>query len=113
MIGVEGMQAFATGVGSGGLPSLKKLWLDENKIGDAGMKHFAAALMSGGGVLSELTSLSIGWNRVGDVGMQALSAALGSGALPSLKEIVVDRYKTMGHPQLVAACRPRGIDVRH
>ena len=64
----------------GALPSLQILILERNQIGDAGLKEFAAALMSC------------------------------SGALPALKKIVVPSGLEQ-HPQLVAACQPRGIEI--
>ena len=46
-----------------------------------------------------------------DVGLQAFADALGKGALASLKTIIVDT-KHKNHPQLVAACQPRGIEIK-
>ena len=67
--------------------------------------HLAAS-----GALPKLESLKLALNSIGDVGIAALATALGSGALASLKEIMVDS-KHMRHPQLVAACQPRGIRI--
>ena len=50
-------------------------------------------------------------NQVGDAGVTALANACASGSLPALKEILIDA-KHMRHPQLVAACQPRGIAIR-
>ena len=47
-------------------------------------------------------------NNIGDAGLTALAKAVESGALASLKKIVVDNES---HPQLVAACKPRGIEI--
>ena len=54
--------------------------------------------------------LDLGRNRIGDAGISALASACAGGSLPSLKKIIVD-YKHMRHPQLMAACQPRGIEI--
>ena len=57
------MQAFAAALsgGSGALPRLESLWLNNNRIGDPGMQAFAAAL-GGSGALPLLTRLDLGDN---------------------------------------------------
>ena len=50
-------------------------------------------------------------NQIGDAGVIALADACASGSLLALKEILIDA-KHMRHPQLVAACQPRGIAIR-
>ena len=55
-------------------------------------------------------AISLWDNKIGDEGMKAFSSALSSGSLDSLKKVVVQS----GHeelPYLVAACRPRGIEI--
>ena len=54
--------------------------------------------------------LNLYGNQIGDAGLTALAKAVESGALASLKKIVVDT-KHERHPQLVAACQPRGIKI--
>ena len=49
-------------------------------------------------------------NKIGDVGLQAFADALGTGALASLEKIIVGSEHKR-HPQLVAACQPRGIQI--
>ena len=49
-------------------------------------------------------------NQFGDPGLASLADACAKGSLASLKEIVVDN-KHERHPQLLAACRPRGIQI--
>ena len=49
-------------------------------------------------------------NNIGDAGLTALAKAVESGALASLTKIVVDD-EHVRHPQLVAACQPRGIKI--
>ena len=55
--------------------------------------------------------LDLRGNQIGDAGVTALAGACASGSLPALKEIWIDG-KHMRHPQLVAACQPRGIAIR-
>ena len=84
------------------------LRLDNNEIGDAGVMALADA--AAGGALPQLTNLYLDGNKIGDTGLSALASACASGALPELKEICVDNQH-MRHPQLVAACQPRGIAI--
>ena len=49
-------------------------------------------------------------NEIGNPGITALADALGKGALASLEKIIVDSEHER-HPQLVAACQPRGIQI--
>ena len=88
--------------------NMQKLFLFNNKIGDAGLQAFADAL--GKGALPALERLYMRGNQIGDAGMMAFASAVSSEALASLKEIMVDS-KHMRHPQLVAACQPRGIRI--
>ena len=46
-IGDDGMRAFASAVAMGSLPNLKQLLLERNKTGDDGLKAFASAITSG------------------------------------------------------------------
>ena len=84
------------------------LQLGGNQIGDAGLAAFAKAVESG--ALAECTYISLGNNQIGDAGLTALASACASGALASLKKIIVDSEHER-HPQLVAACQPRGIEI--
>ena len=136
-IGDAGMSALAGAIASGSLPRLIHLTLDRNKIGDAGMsalagasgslgaltllslsennisddgmKAFAEAIASGS--LGNLKALWLSDNKIGDDGMSALASEIANGSLPALIRVVVDD-KHMRHPQLVAACRPRGIAMK-
>ena len=85
------MIAFASAIGSGALPRLEHLFLDENQIGDSGMQSFAAAV--GSGALPQLKEFLLDNNQIGDAGVQALSAALvsGAGALPRLEILFLNR----------------------
>ena len=66
--------------------SVKKLFLNSNKIGDAGMTAFAGAIGTSG-ALGQLTQLGLGSNQIGDEGMKMFSAAIGNGALPALETV--------------------------
>ena len=62
------------------------------------------------GALPALTFLDLVGNNIGDEGLKVLSEKLTIGALPALKELVVDDG-TFGteHPKLKHACAARGI----
>ena len=89
--------------------NVQVLNLFNNQIGDAGLSAVAEAV--GKGALPQLQELYLSGNSIGDVGLSALADVVSRGALASLKEIMVDN-KHMRHPQLVAACQPRGIEIR-
>lgn len=107
-IGDAGMQSFAAAAGNGALPALKELHLSGNRIGDGGLSAFVGVVSKG--AIPQLTSLALPFNDVGHAGMRALAAACGSGALPALLKIFVDE-ELVEHPQLVAVCEPRGIEI--
>ena len=46
-------------LGTGALPALTRLYLNENRVGNEGMKAFAAALTSGCGALPTLKELYV------------------------------------------------------
>ena len=103
-IGDVGMKAFASA--SRSLPQLQTLSLFHNQIGDGGMQAFASAVASGS--LPKLETLYLYSNSIGDGGMKAFASAVVNGSLASLKKIVVDDVR---HPQLMAACQARGIEI--
>ena len=88
---------------------LRQLKLDGNQIGDKGLEALSGALATG--AMPQLRELRLNNNKIGDAGVEALAKAAATGALPRLKEIWVDN-KHMQHPQLVAACQPRGIAIK-
>ena len=98
----------STEYASGALDKLTYLNLAANVISDAGMSALASACASG--ALDKLTLLSLHTNAIGDAGLQALADALSKGRLASLMRISVDTTHER-HPQLVAACQPRGIEI--
>jgi hypothetical protein len=57
----------------------QKLWLNGNKIGDAGMIKFSEALV--GGAMANCQVLRLEENQIGDQGMIKFSEALATGAM--------------------------------
>ena len=55
-------------------------------------------------------TLNLNCNQIGDAGVTALANACAGGAMASLTKVVVDT-KHMRHPQLVAACKMRGLEI--
>ena len=55
-------------------------------------------------------NLRLNSNKIGDAGVTALANACAGGAMASLTKVVVDT-KHERHPQLVAACKMRGIEI--
>ena len=68
-------------IATGKLVKLKKLGLEGNQIGDAGV----AALAEVAGKLPRLWKLGLGYNQIGDAGVAALAEA--ADKLPQLKEL--------------------------
>ena len=83
----------------------QKLWLYDNKIGDAGLTSLAKAVESG--ALAQLTVLGLIRNQIGDAGLSSLAVAVGNGALPKIE------YLSIGSPsaELKSACEARGIEM--
>jgi len=67
------------------MPSLKKLYLYINKLGDAGMQALCKGL--GRGAALSLRYLVCGGNDFGPAGAEALAAALSRGAMPILETL--------------------------
>ena len=72
------------------------------------MRAFADAI--GSGSLANLTTLNIWDNTIGDEGMKSFALAIASGSLPALEKAFV-QIGHENHPALVAACKPRGINI--
>ena len=89
---------------SGALGSLDTLWLRDNRIGDVGMKAFAAAI--GSGSLPNLKELNLAENEIHDAGLQEFAVAIGSGSLPTLKRLWLNENQISddGVSALVSAC---------
>ena len=67
------------------MPNLKRLFLNNNQIGDDGVAALASALR--GGALPACTRIYLHRNQIGDDGVAALASALRGGALPSCTAI--------------------------
>ena len=67
---------------------LGSLELNDNQIGDDGMKSVASALA--GGALAQLVQLFLNTNQIGDAGLTALASACASGALEQCTKIALD-----------------------
>ena len=107
LISDKGMKEFAGILAMGAQPNLTTR-LGANNIGDSGMQAFASPVASGS--LPMLEVLHLEGIIIGDTGLQAFASAVTSGSLASLKKIIVDD-KYVRHPQLMAACQARGIEI--
>ena len=84
-----GIGTLTSAFDEGALPGLQQLWLHENEIGADGV---AALLKVGakGGALRELTFLSLDKNRIEKPCISSIIAALSAGALPKLKNCMLE-----------------------
>ena len=79
--------------------NMQVLWLDENKIGDPGLKALADACA--GEAMANVTELILSYNQIGDVGMQAFADAIkptaenGMGAMAQLQVSSLSAALTM------------------
>ena len=80
--------------------------LERNDIGPEGAKAVADALR----VSASLTQLDLGGNNLGTEGAKALAAALRKSEECKLKKLNAD-ISSSGDPDLVAACKLRGIEL--
>jgi len=79
---------------SGALPQLEKLFLNDNQIGDAGVKSLAESCAGGG--MASLTKLNLARNKIGDAGVKALADACAGGALSQLTTSDLDGNPASG-----------------
>ncbi|CAK0818532.1 unnamed protein product [Prorocentrum cordatum] len=82
-LGEAGGRALAEALGRGATPQLQELGLDQNALGEAGGVALAEAL--GRGATPQLQSLHLCENALGEAGGAALAEALGRGATPQLQ----------------------------
>ena len=82
-IGNEGMKAFAAAAAMGSMRCLNILLLARNQISDEGIKAFADTI----GSLGALEVLSLGGNKIGDAGMAEFSHAISSRSLGALTHL--------------------------
>ena len=86
--------------------SLKILVLENNNIGDDGAKALASALE----VNASLKTLDLRVNKIGDAGATAIANAIAVNASLKLESLWVD-YTIKHNPQLVDACRAKGVKL--
>lgn len=67
------------------LKKLERLYLDENNIGDKGLKYFSSSLSEG--VLNELKVLDLGLNLITDIGIKFLLDPWSQGILSNLDNL--------------------------
>ena len=84
----------AAGGGGGVLAKLQRLFVDGNRVGDAGIVALASAASKG--ALPKLQQLSLKFNEVGPVGINALTEAIYQGGLPELQAIHLDQNRLSG-----------------
>ena len=84
---------------------MKTLYLNGNKIGDLGATAIAGALQ----VNAVLKELRLQHNKIGDSGAIAIAEALKFNAELGLETLYVPG-SIKNHPQLIAACREKGVD---
>ena len=80
--------------------------LDDNNIGPEGAKALAPALAASG----SLTQLDLDGNNLGAEGAKALASALRNSEGCKLKKLNADS-SSFRDPDLVAACKLRGIEL--
>ena len=81
--------------------------LGANKIGDAGATAIANAIA----VNASVTELYLSDNKIGDAGATAIAKAIEDNASLKLETLFVDDA-ILGNPQLVAACRAKGVKLQ-
>ncbi len=84
------MDEFSKYFAAGHLPALQSLILNNNKIGDEGIQHFADACVTRV-IPTKLTNLQLTHNRIGPKGLDALHQAMLKGALDSLSILLSDQ----------------------
>jgi len=87
------------------VPSLQKLYLNENALGEAGGVALAQAL--GKRATPQLQELHLAENALGEAGGVALAEALGKGATPLLQELYLD-VNALGEAGGVALAKALG-----
>ena len=72
---------------AGSLTNLKRLWLNYNQIGDAGIQALSDVIDTS---LENLTALYVDHNRISEPGWAPFEAALARRASTSLRRLIVD-----------------------
>ena len=81
--------------------------LSGNNIGDA----YVAAIANAIAVNASMTVLRLDYNKIGDAGAAAIAKAIEDNASLKLETLFVDDA-ILGNPQLVAACRAKGVKLQ-
>jgi hypothetical protein len=92
--GDDQVSSLAAVLRGGGLALAEELFLNMNRITDAGIATLATAMCATTDeppCLSKLATLNLSSNQIGDAGASALIDALGDGALPSLTKIHLEQ----------------------
>ena len=80
--------------------------MSHNKISDQG----ATAIANAVAVNASVTVLNLDANKIGDSGAAAIANAIAVNASLKLETLYVDDA-ILGNPQLVAACRAKGVKL--
>ena len=83
----KGVTKFFSSVSNSALPELDVLRIENNRLGDDGMRVISTALTNG--ALKSLRRLEIAENEIGDVGMSSFSEAISDGAARSLERLSI------------------------
>eukprot|EP00966_Prymnesium_polylepis_P262986 6074543-Prymnesium_polylepis.1 len=102
-IGDKGMKSFSIALASGAMVQLKVLYLAANKIGDEGMVSFSTALASG--AMAQLTVLYLANNQIGNEGMTSFSAPWLSLNISQLTSLLMSSRRSVSSVALT--CEPR------
>jgi hypothetical protein len=92
--GDDQISSLAEVLRGGGLALAEELFLNMNRVTDAGIAALASAMRAATGAppcLSQLVTLNLSSNQIGNAGATALMDALADGALPSLKKIHLEQ----------------------
>jgi len=73
------LQVLSCAIGSGALPNLVELGLEDNEIGDPGLSSLSEALAKG--ALPNLKRLELQRNQIGDLGITALAESCAKGVM--------------------------------
>ena len=97
---------------SGALASIGGIHLDNNQVGDAGVRALASACASA--PLAHLMFFEARNNKIGDDGLRDLVSACANGALPILKYLMLDKNQiSFGSASLVQALTRSPLSVEH
>lgn len=79
------VETLFSAIAIGALASCRRLYLEQNQIGDAGIEALAKAAACG--ALPKLVDLRLYGNQIGDIGMEALAQAAATGAMANCQTL--------------------------